>query len=61
MGFHCSRVEAYQDQYLKNITARFDKQFKHSFKLKDLLLPSTFIPTKKDSPKTETEIKETKL
>ena len=50
-----------QDQYVKNITTRFEKQFKHPFKLKDSPLPSSFIPTKKDSPKTETETKEVKL
>ena len=47
-----------QDQYVKNIITRFEKQFKHPFKLKDLPLPSSFIPTKKDSPKMETETKE---
>ena len=49
------------DQYVKNITSRFEKQFKHSFKLKDSPLPSSFIPSKKDCPKTKTQIKETKL
>ena len=37
------------------------KKIKHPFKLKDSPLPSSFIPTKKDSPKTETETKEVKL
>ena len=32
-----------QDQYVKNITTRFEKQFKHPFKLKDSPLPSSFI------------------
>gem|GEM_PF-2876143 len=50
-----------QDQYVKNITSRFEKQFKHPFKLKDSPLPSSFVPSKKDSPKTETEVKEVKL
>ena len=50
-----------QDQYVKNITSRFEKQFKHSFKLKDPPLPSSFIPSKRDCPKAETQIKETKL
>ena len=49
-----------QDQYFKNTTTRFEK-FKHPFKLKDSPLPSSFIPTKKDFPKTETETKEIKL
>ena len=50
-----------QDQYVKNITTRFEKLFKHPFKLKDSPLPSSFIPTKKDSPSTETKIKEIKI
>ena len=50
-----------QDQYVKNITSRFEKQFKYPFTLKDSPLPSAFLPFEKDCPKTETEIKETKL
>ena len=50
-----------QDQYLKNITSRFEKQLKHPFKLKDSPLPSSFIPTKKDYPKIEIENKETRF
>ena len=37
------------------------KKFKHPVKLKDSPLPSSFIPTKKDCPKIETESKETRL
>ena len=50
-----------QDQYVKNITARFEKLFKHPFKLKDSPLPSTFVPSKKDCPSTEEQIKEIKV
>ena len=50
-----------QDQYVKNITTRFEKLFKHTFKLKDSPLPVSFIPTKKDSPSTNAEIKEIKI
>ena len=50
-----------QDQYVKNITTRFEKLFKHTFKLKDSPLPASFIPTKKDSPSTNAEIKEIKI
>ena len=49
-----------QDQYVKNITSRFEKGFKHPFKKKDFPLPISFVPTKKDSPATEEQIKETK-
>ena len=50
-----------QDQYVKNITTRFEKRFKHPFKLKDSPLPSSFIPTKKDSPSTDSEVREIKI
>ena len=50
-----------QDQYVKNITTRFEKLFKHPFKLKDSPLPASFVPTKKDSPSTDAEIKEIKI
>ena len=50
-----------QDQYVKNITTRFEKLFKHTFKLKDSQLPASFIPTKKDSLSTDAEIKEIKI
>ena len=50
-----------QDQYVKNITARFEKAFKHPFKGKQSPLPTNFVPSKKDSPTTEEQIKETKL
>ena len=33
-----------QDQYVTNITTRFEKQFKHPFKLKDSPLPLIFHP-----------------
>ena len=42
-----------QDQYVKNITARFEKIFKHPFKLKDPPSPSTFVPSKRDCPSTD--------
>ena len=46
---------------MKNITNRFEKVFKHSFKLKDSLLPTSFITSKKDCPTTELQIEEVKL
>ena len=48
-----------QDQYVTNITARFEKAFKYPFKGKQSPLPTNFIPSKKDSPTTEEQIKET--
>ena len=45
----------------KNITARFEKAFKHPFKGKQSPLHTNFIPNKKDSHTTEEQIKETKL
>ena len=50
-----------QDQYVKNITTRFEKLFKHPFKLKQYPLPVSFIPTKKDSLFTDDVIKEIKI
>ena len=50
-----------QEQYVKNITSRFEKAFKHPFKLKDSPLPTSFIPSKKDCPTTEPQRKEVKL
>ena len=50
-----------QDQYIKNITSRFEKLFKHPFKLKDSPLPSTFVPSKKDCPVTDEQTKEIKI
>ena len=50
-----------QEQYIKNIISRFEKSFKHQFKIKNTPLPSNFVPTKKDSPTTGTQIKEVKL
>ena len=55
------RIRQDQDQYVKNITTRFEKSFKHPFKLKDSPLPASFVPTKKDSPSTEAEVKEVKI
>ena len=49
------------DQYVKNITTRFEKILKHTLKLKDSPLPVSFIPRKKDSPSTDAEIKEIKI
>ena len=50
-----------QDQYVKNIVSRFEKLFKHTFKLKDSPLPTSFVPTKKDCPTTDAETKEVKI
>ena len=50
-----------QDQYVRNITSRFEKAFKHPFKNKDSPLPTTFIPSKKDCPQNDPQIKEVKL
>ena len=47
-----------QDQYIKNIVSRFEKSFKHQFKVKETPLPSNFVPTRKDCPTTETQTKE---
>ena len=49
-----------QDQYVKNITSRFEKSFKHPFKGKQSPLPTSSIPSKKDSPITEEQTKEIK-
>ena len=45
------------EQYVKNIVSRFEKSFKHEFKTKDSPLPNNFIPSKKDCPTTELQIK----
>ena len=50
-----------QDQYVKNITARFEKLFKHPFKFKDSPLPLTFAPSKKDCPSNDEQTKEIKV
>ena len=50
-----------QEQYFKNIVSRFEKSFKHEFKTKDSPLPNNFIPSKKDCPTTELQIKEVKI
>ncbi len=39
-----------QKQYVKNVIARFEKSFKHEFKVKESPLPTNFIPSKKDCP-----------
>ena len=48
------------DQYVKNTISRFEKSFEHLFKRKDFPLSISFIPTRKDCPTTEEQIKETK-
>ena len=48
------------DKYVKNIISRFKKSFKHPFKRKDFPSPISFIPTRKDCPTTEEQMKETK-
>ena len=50
-----------QDQYVKNIITRFEKSFKHEFKIKDSPLPTNFVPSKKDSPTVDAQLKEIKL
>ncbi len=55
-----SHVMIDQDQYIKNIVSRFEKLFKHTFKLKDPP-PTSFVPSKKDCPNTESEVKEVKI
>ena len=49
-----------QDQYAKNTISRCEKSFKHPLKRKDFPLPISFIPTRKDCPTTEEQMKETK-
>ena len=65
LGMKLKQKDSYisldQKQYIKNIISRFEKAFKHQFKTKNTHLPSNFVPTKKDSPTTETQIKEVKL
>ena len=47
---------------VKSIVSRFEKSFKHQFKMKDSPLPSNFIPSKnKDSPTTDLQMKEVKI
>jgi len=58
---HKEHITLDQDQYVKNITTRFKKPVKHSFKLKDSPLPASFVPTKKDYPPTEAKVKEIKI
>ena len=50
-----------QEQYIKNIVSRFEKSFKHQFKVKETPLPTNFIPSKKDCPTTDNQTKEVKL
>ena len=65
LGMRINQLNDYmsidQEQYVKNITNRFEKAFKHSFKIKDSPLPTSFIPSKKDYPTTELQMKEVKL
>ena len=64
LGMRITQKETYisldQDQYVKNITARFEKVFKNLFKGKQSQLPTKFTPIKKDRPTTEKQTKETK-
>ena len=50
-----------QDQYVKNIVSRFEKSFKHKFKTKESPLLTTFVPSKKDCPAADTQLKEVKI
>lgn len=52
-----------QNQYVKNIITRFENPFKHKFKVKvkDLPLPTNFVPSKKDCPTVDAQYKEIKL
>ena len=46
-------IPIYEDQYAKNITTRFEKAFKHPFKIKDSPLLTNFTLSKNDCPITE--------
>ena len=46
---------------MANIVNRFEKNFKHQFKIKDSQLPSNFTSSKKDSPITDLQVKEVKI
>ena len=65
LGMNIKQTKDYialdQNQYIKNIVNRFEKSFKHQFKVKDTPLPSNFVPTRKDYPTTETQTKDVKL
>ena len=50
-----------QDQYVKNIASRFEKSFKHEFKIKDNPLPNNFTSSIKDCPAAELQTKEVKI
>ena len=42
-----------QDQYVKDITVNFEKNFKHPFKGRQSILPTNFTPAKRDNPTTK--------
>ena len=42
-----------QNQYIENITVRFEKVFRYHFKGRQSPLPTNFTPSKEDSPATE--------
>ena len=46
---------------IKHIVSRFEKSFKHQFKIKETPPPNNFIATRKDCPTTDTQTKEVKL
>ena len=50
-----------QDQYVKNIASRFEKSFKHKFKINDSPLPNNFTSIIKDYPTIELQIKDVKI
>ena len=50
-----------QEQYIKKIMNRFEKNFKHQFKVKNTPLPNNFVPSKKDSTTTEPQNNEIKF
>ena len=49
---HGDYISIDQEQYIKNITNRFEKVFKRPFKLKYYPLPTSLIPSKRNSPET---------
>ena len=55
------KITLSQEQFVKNIVSRFEKSFKHQFKVKETPLPNNFVPTKKDCSTTDSQIKEVKL
>ena len=56
-----SHIMIDQNQCIKHIASRFEKLFKHIFKLKDSSLSTSFVQSKKDCPNTETRVKEVKF